>query len=384
MSKREPIVMIPGPTPVDDSILKAMTHRTYGHTSSQFVQIYKETLSGLKDILMTDGEVIAVAGAGTLAMEMAVVNTLKNGDNLLVISHGHFGDRFARIAGRYGINADLLTASPGEIVDPEKIAAELKRKKYRAVTVTHVDTSTAVCAPIEDIGKVLSNYPDTLYILDGVCATGGIEENMRDWGIDVIVTTTQKALGVPPGIAICVFNDHALARKKALGTIPNYYCDIDLWLPIMHDPTKYFSTPPVNLILGLNQGIRIILDEGLEARFARHHRYGNAIRAGIKALGLDFLANPLYAAATLTSVFYPDGVNDTEFRSAMDHYGILVAGGLGPMAGKSFRIGHMGNITHQEILLTISAIELSLRRVGHNVKLGAGVGAAEAELADHL
>jgi len=378
MIKRNPIVMIPGPTPVDDSILKALSRRTSSHTHAHFTRIYKEALDGLKEIMMTDGEVVAVGGSGTLAMEMAIVNTLKKGDNLLVVNHGMFGSRFIDIAGQHGINVDSLTANPGEIVNPEQIKAKLQEKNYQAITVTHVDTSTGTCAPVEEISKVVRRFPDTLFILDGVCATGGIEENMKDWGIDVIVTTTQKAIGVPPGVAICGFSPKALERKKSLGAAACYYCDIDNWLPVMNDPAKYFATPPINLIEGLNEGVKIILAEGLKERFARHQVYGKAFQEAIKALGLNLLTKPANTAPTMSAVLYPAGVNDVEFRSTMIKYGIVVAGGLGAFAGKMFRIGHMGNITHQEIFSTIVAIELSLKETGYPVSLGMGVAAAEA------
>lgn len=382
MIKRDPIAMIPGPTPVEEPILQALSHQVYGHTYDDFVEIYKEVLKGLREILILDGgEVIAVGGSGTLAMEMALVNTLKKDDNLLIVSHGFFGDRFIEIAKRYGVNADVLTAKPGEVISPNEIDKKLSEKTYQAIIVTHVDTSTGVCAKIRDIGEVLKKYEDTLYIVDGVCATAGIEENMKDWGIDVILTTTQKAFGVPPGIAICGFSDRALLRRKKLGTISNYYCDLELWLPVMHDPSKYFATPPINLILALNEGIKIILNEGLKERFYRHEKLGESVKEGIKALGLNLLAKDGNAAPTLTTVLYPeDNIDIDKFHNAVIRNGVLIAKGVGPLAGKMFRIGHVGNISHQEIILTLSAIEMGLHEVGYKVEFGASVAAAEAVL----
>jgi alanine-glyoxylate transaminase/serine-glyoxylate transaminase/serine-pyruvate transaminase len=379
MRRRDPLVMIPGPTPVDPSILKAMDVVTYGHTYGPFVEIYRETLAGLKEIFGTKGEVLAVGGSGTLAMEAAVVNILSRGDRLLVVSHGVFGNRFIDIAARYGIEVDVLTAEPGEVVAPAVIAEKLASGNYRALTVTHVDTSTGVCAPIREIGQLAREH-DVLFIVDGVCATGAIEEPMDEWGIDIVVTTCQKAFGIPPGLTILGIGPKALDRRQEMGVISNYYCDWDLWLPIMRDPTKYFSTPPVNLILGLHQGVKMVLAEGLPQRFARHWLYGKAMRAGLAALGLEFLADQDCAAPTLSTVLYPQGISDDKFRATMLRNHILVAGGVGSLAGKLFRVGHMGNIAESELLVTLAAVELTLKELKYPLTLGAGIAAAEAVL----
>ncbi|GAI10026.1 unnamed protein product, partial [marine sediment metagenome] len=201
------LMMIPGPTPVDQSILNALSKDTVSHLDPEFVKILKETLEDLKTVVMTEkGQPFIIPGTGTLGMEVAIVNSLKKGDRLLVISHGFFGDRFVEIAQCYGIEVEVLASEWGKIVEVEEIAQKLKEKKFDAITLSHVDTSTGVCTPLKEVGEILEQFPETVFIVDGVCATGGIEERMDDWGIDILFTGNQKAFGVPPGLANAIFN----------------------------------------------------------------------------------------------------------------------------------------------------------------------------------
>ena len=278
MIKQNPLVMIPGPTPVAEPIRLALAGPTYGHTYGPFVEIYKECLAGLKTIFQAD-HVVAIGGAGTLSMEMGLVNTVQRGEEIIVISHGLFGSRFAPLAKALGIGADTLTAEAGKRVSLSDIEAKLKAKKYKALTLTHVDTSTGVLADVQGVAVLAKKY-DVLFILDGVCASAGIPEPMKDLGVDVIVTTSQKAFGVPPGLTIVAFNSKALAIREKMDVIGSYYCDWKNWLPIMENPSLYFSTPPVNMILALNEGVRMVLSEGLEARFARTNGLGTVSEPG--------------------------------------------------------------------------------------------------------
>ncbi|MCX7779557.1 MAG: alanine--glyoxylate aminotransferase family protein [Negativicutes bacterium] len=377
MLKQKPLVMIPGPTPVAEPIREAMAVQTYGHTYGGFVAIYKECLAGLKTIFQAD-HVIVVGGAGTLSMEMALVNTVKAGESLLIISHGLFGDRFGPMAKAYGIEADVLTCPPGERVPLPEIEAKLAAKKYAAITLTHVDTSTGVLGQAKEVGELARKY-NTLYILDGVCASAGIPEPMKDYGVDIIVTTCQKAFGTPPGLTMVAFNDKALARREELGAVSGYYTDWKNWLPIMENPALYFSTPPVNHIVALNESVKLILQEGLEERYKRHERIGRSFRAGIAALGLKPVTSPEALAPTLSVITYPEGLDDAAFRAAMEKYDVFVAGGVGALKGKIFRVGHMGNICINELVVTLYAIERALTDCGITVTPGAGVGAAWSE-----
>ena len=377
MIRQNPLVMIPGPTPVAEPIRQALAGPTYGHTYGPFVAIYKECLAGLKTIFQAD-HVVAIGGAGTLSMEMGLVNTVKAGEKVLVITQGYFGERFIPLAKALGIEPDVLAAPAGERVKLVDVEAKLKTGKYAAMTLTHVDTSTGVMGQVAEVAALAKKY-DTLFILDGVCASAGVPEPMKDFGIDVVITTSQKAFGTPPGLTIVAFNDKALARREQMGTVAGYYTDWKNWLPIMENPALYFSTPPVNLIQALAEAVRIILSEGLAARYARHERIARSFRAGLKALGLRLVTADDAVAPTLSVIQYPDGLDDAAFRAKMEEYDIVVAGGVGPLKGKIFRVGHMGNICINELVLTLYAIERALTALGITVPQGAAVGAAWAE-----
>lgn len=374
MIKQNPLVMIPGPTPVAEPIRQALAGPTYGHTYGPFTAIYKECLTGLKEIFQAD-HVVAVGGAGTLSMEMGLVNTVRAGQEILVITQGYFGERFVPLAKALGIIPEVLTAPAGERVSLTDIEDRLKVKKFAAITLTHVDTSTGVMGQVAEVASLAKKY-DTLFILDGVCASAGIPEPMKDFGIDVIITTSQKAFGTPPGLTIVAFNEKALARREELGTVAGYYLDWKNWLPVMDNPSLYFSTPPINLIQALAKAVQMILEEGLEARYARHERIARSFRAGLKALGLELVTKADAVAPTLSVVKYPAGLDDAAFRAKMEEYDIIVAGGVGALKGKIFRVGHMGNICINELVLTLYAVERSLAALGIAVPAGAGVGAA--------
>jgi aspartate aminotransferase-like enzyme len=382
MIKQAPLVMIPGPTPVAESIRQAMAVQTYGHTYNGFVGIYKECLAGLKGIFQAE-HVIVIGGAGTLSMEMGLINTVRAGEDILVVSHGVFGDRFELVAKALGIRAEVLTCPAGQLVPLAAIEEKLQAKNYKAITLTHVDTSTGVMAQVKEVGQLARKY-NTLYIVDGVCASAAVPETMKDFGIDMIVTTCQKAFGTPPGLAMVAFNDRALARREELGTVPSYYSDWKNWLPIMENPSLYFSTPPVNHIVALNEAVKIVIAEGLTERYIRHNRIAASIRAGLAAIGLELATAPDALAPTLSVVKYPEGVEDTAFRANMEQYDVFVAGGIGALKGKGFRIGHMGNICINEIVLTLYAIERSLTAAGIALTPGMAVGAAWKEWHTYL
>lgn len=366
--------MIPGPTPVVRSIQDQMGRETVAFGDPAFVKDFKELIEDLKTLWKTNGEVFVVAGSGTLGMEMAIANTLKAGDNVLIVSHGYFGDRFIDLCERKKINVDVLSSEWGTIVPVEEIERKLGEKKYQAITVTHVDTSTGVCAPVEEIGKVVKKFEDTLYIVDGVCATAAEPEYVDDMDIDVLLTGTQKAFGVAPGLTMVWASQKALERRKCLGAIPEFYADFEKWLPIMNDPSKYYATPAVNLVWALKESVRIIKEEGLENRYVRHKKVAKAMQTALEALGFKILAEKEHRAVTLSNVIYPEGINDGEFRKILAEEGIVVAGGLGAYAGKMFRLGHMGNIDMHDLVSAMATIERALYKVGKDVELGKGVG----------
>lgn len=367
-------VAIPGPTPVVRSIQDEMGREIQAFGDPRFVKDYKDLLNDMMELWDAKGQVFVIAGTGTLSMEMAIANTMKAGDNVLIVSHGFFGNRFIEICERRGINVDVMDAEWGQIVPVADIEKKLSEKQYNAITVTHVDTSTGVAAPVAEIGEMMKKFPETLYIVDGVCATAGEPEKVSEMNIDILLTGSQKAFGVCPGLAILWANEKALARRKSLGSIPDYYIDFEKWIPVMEDPSKYFATPAVNLIWALKESVNLIKTEGIENRYERHKKFARATQAALEALGFTLLADKDYRAVTLSNALYMDGLNDAEFRKILAEEGAIVAGGLGPYAGKMFRFGHMGNIDEHYLVGVLGAIERTLIRCGVEFEVGKGVG----------
>jgi aspartate aminotransferase-like enzyme len=376
------LTMIPGPTPVRQTILDALARPTTSHQAPSFVQAFRESLERLKAIVMTDsGHPFVVSGAGTLAMEMALVNLVAPDERLLIVSQGFFGDRWAQLAEAFDIPHRVLRAKWGQCVPTEKVQRELEHERYAALAMTHVDTSTGTAAPVEQYCRALAGG-ETLLLLDGVCATGGMEQRFDDWGLDLVLTGMQKALGAPPGLAILVASERAMARRRAIDRVPAYYADLLRWEPIMEDPVRYFSTPPVNEVLALHEATRIVIDEGLQPRFRRHARIASAMRCGFERLGLSLFTAEDCRADTLSVVSYPSGVEDVSFRSNVAARGVVVAGALGSIAGKAFRVGHMGNIGAPEVGRSLGALGQALNEAGCRVDIDAAVTDALGVLGD--
>ena len=380
--KMRKLLMIPGPTPVARSIQDQMGRETVAFGDSAFVKDFKELLEDLKGLFKCSGETFVVAGTGTMGMEMSIANTTKRGDNVLIVSHGFFGDRFIDLCNRKGLNVDVLSSEWGETVPVEKISEKLSRKKYAAITVTHVDTSTGVSAPVDEIGKMMRSFPETIYIVDGVCATAGEPEYVDDMGIDILFTGSQKAFGVTPGLTMLWASQKALERRKSFRDIPEYYIDFEKWLPIMKEPSKYYATPAVNLIWALKESVRIIKEEGIENRYARHKKFAAAMQAALETLGFKVLAREGCRAATLSNLVYPEGTADAKFRELLAEEGIVVAGGLAAYAGRMFRLGHMGNIDKHDLISVIATIERALYRAGMPVELRKGIGVVQKHLVE--
>lgn len=377
----EKLLLIPGPSPVVPRILAALAAPTVSHVGPDMVQDLRTALENLKKILFCrEGEAFLIAGAGTLAMEVALLNAAGPNDRLLVLSQGFFGDRMAQIAESFGLTHDVIRSPWGRIVGPEELARALEEKSYTVVVCTHVDTSTGAGAPVRAYADILRGR-GALFIVDGVCATGGMAERMDDWGIDVVLTAAQKCFGAPPGLAIDVFSTRALAKRRSLASVPAYYSDILRWLPVMKDPARYFSTPCVNEMRAFAEATRIILEEGIEARFVRHARTGASLRAGLCALGFGLFTDESCLADTLSVVRYPEGIDDAGFRGRLAENGIVVAGGLGETAGRVFRMGHMGNLTEAQIFRALEGVEKTLASMGRTFENGLARAAAAALLA---
>jgi alanine-glyoxylate transaminase/serine-glyoxylate transaminase/serine-pyruvate transaminase len=325
-------------------------------------------------------------------MDMVAANLIEPGDATLVINQGVFGDRFGEILERYGAEVTHVRApSIGDVPPLEEVEAALEDppttsgQGYKLMTITHVDTSTAVVADVEALAA-LGREHGVLVVVDGVCSVAGEELRQEDWGVDIALTASQKAIGVPPGLALVVVGTRAMeifhARRSP---VVNYYADWTKWLPIMQayearEP-GYFGTPPVNLIWALDVSLGQILEEGMDARFDRHRRISRAIKAGVTALGMSQVpVSADRAATTLTAPYFPNGVD----RSVLGHIkeaGVILAGGLHPeIKARYFRIGHMGVVNESDVRATLGAIEKGLTKVGYAFRPGEGLAAAQKAL----
>ena len=381
--KGRKLLMIPGPIEFEPDVLAAMSVPTDSHISPDFIERYGHSLDLLKQVFLAPGgQPFVVAGSGTLAMDMAVVNLVEAGDKALVVSSGYFGERFQDLLNRYGVQVEVVTAPVGDFPALEQVEAALKQGGFKLMTVTHVDTSTGVRADIEPLAKLAQEY-GTLIVVDGVAATAGEKMFQEEWGVDVYLTASQKAIAVPPGLALLVASPRAMQVFHARKTrVSNYYADFTNWLPIMEAyqarKPSYFGTPPVNAILALEVSLEQIVAEGMPARFARHARMGAAFRAAMSALELNLVpVRAELAADTLTAVYFPEGV-DASLLAEINKRGVILAGGLhAEIKTKYFRVGHMGSVDQSDLLGTIGAIEAGLKAVGYRFEPGAGLSAAQ-------
>jgi len=385
--KDRTLLMIPGPVEFEPAVLQALGAPTTSHVAPEFIEVFGQALGRMREVwLCGSGQPFVVAGSGMLAMEMAVVNLIEPGDKVLVLSTGVFGDRYAELLSRYDTEVTVLRAPLGGSIVLEEVETALRADSYKLMVFTHVDTSTGVRVDVKVVSALASKH-NVLTVLDGVCSVAGEELRQEEWGIDVALTASQKAIGVPPGLALMVVSPRALATWRERKTpVANYYADWSNWLPIMvaYEARRpsYFGTPPVNLIFALNVSLGQILAEGMEARFARHRKLGAACKAAIRALGMSQVpTDSAHAAAMLTAPYYPEGVVGPEFLPKVEAAGVILAGGLHPeIKARYFRIGHMGTTKPGDLLATIGAIETGLRGCGYDCELGAGVAAAQQTL----
>jgi alanine-glyoxylate transaminase/serine-glyoxylate transaminase/serine-pyruvate transaminase len=382
------LLMIPGPIEFTPEVLRAMGMATTSHVAPNFVEVFGQALERLRDVfLCPSGQPFVVAGSGTLAMDMPVANLVEPGDKALVVNTGYFSDRFVAVLERYG--AEVTQVHPpaiGDVPPLEDVEAALKSRSYKLMTITHVDTSTGVGTDVKSLAA-LGRESGALVVVDGVCSVAGEVLYQEEWGIDVALTASQKAIGVPPGLALVMAGPKAMDTfRKRVAPVGNYYADWNEWLPIMQAyearRPSYFGTPAVNLIWALNVSLGQILDEGMEARFARHRRLSEAFKAAITALGMKQVpVSPEVTATTLTVPYYPQGV-DATLLGHVKEAGAILAGGLyPPIKAKYFRIGHMGAVSGSDVLATLGAIEQGLSQVGYKFEAGAGLAAAQAILA---
>ncbi len=368
-------LLAPGPTPVPPETLLAMARPIIHHREPEFKPVFEECRKGLQYLLQTSRDVVVLAASGTGAMEASVTNFLRRGDKALYVNGGKFGERWGKILKAYGCQAVEIPVEWGRAVDPATVRSALDADpEIRAVYVQASETSTAVRHPVEELAAITRERPDVLLVVDGITAVGVFDLPMDSLGIDVLVTGSQKALMLPPGLAFIAWSEKA---ERFLGTadLPRFYFDVKAERKKQLDNQTAW-TPAVSLVVGLADVLRQIREETREGVFARTGRLAKATRAAVKALGLELYA-PDSPSDACTAVKMPAGVDGQAVKKALrERFGITVAGGQDQAKGKIIRIAHLGYADTFDVVTAVSALEMVLAGMGQKVNLGAGVGAA--------
>ena len=376
-------LMIPGPTPVPETVLLAMSRHPIGHRSADFQKIVKRTTAQLKWLHQTSGDVLALTGSGTAAMEAGIINVLSKGDRVLCGDNGKFGERWVKVAKAYGLDVQVIKAEWGQPLDPEAFRAALEAdtgKAIRAVILTHSETSTGVINDLKTIAGHVRAHGAALTIADCVTSLGATDVPMDEWGLDVVGSGSQKGYMMPPGLAFVAMSDKAWTAYER-SDLPKFYLDLGKYRKSAAADSNPF-TPAINLYFALEASLEIMQAEGLEAIFARHDRHRRATQAAMKAIGLPLYAAEGHGSPAITAVA-PEGIDAEALRKKVkDRFDILLAGGQDHLKGKVFRIGHLGFVCDRDVITAVAAIEATLQELGlAKAAIGAGVGAAALELA---
>jgi len=364
--------MTPGPTPVPPQVLAALAEPIVHHRSPDFRPVYESCLTRLREVCRTEQEVLLFASSGTGAFESAVQNLVSRGERHLVVSAGNFGERWAALTNAYGADVDHLQYAWGETPDPEDVRARLREREAKAVWIVHSETSTGVVSDIQALAAA-AKEGGALTVVDAVSSLGAVPCETDAWGLDVVVSGSQKALMTPPGLGICAV---AEAAYGATGDTPRFYFD---WERTRKAQQKFDAafTPPVSLVAALDVALGLLLEEGMDNVFERHVRLGRAARAGAKAMGLELFSPDEDRSAVVTAVRMPDGIDgDDVVKLLRDKHGITIASGQGDLKGKLIRIGHIGFFGVFDITTALAAIELTLAELGADIERGIAVTAA--------
>ncbi|MEA2626876.1 MAG: hypothetical protein QOD06_2921 [Candidatus Binatota bacterium] len=375
-------LLAPGPTPVPAEVALRMAEPIIHHRTPEFSRLFGEVREGLKKLFQTDQDVLVLSSSGTGAMEAAVVNLLSAGDRVIVVNGGKFGERWTKICATHGVRVEEISVEWGRAVAVDAVRkATDEFPDAKALFVQASETSTTAVHPIEEIAR-LTRTRDTLLVVDGITAVGVYDVPMDRWGIDVLVTGSQKALMLPPGLAFIALSERAWKRAGAQH-LPTFYFDLARERKNHADNTTAY-TPAVSLVTGLHQVLKMIGEEGLENVFARHERLARATRAAVVALGLRLLA-PDAPSPAATGFHLPAGVDGGKIAKYLrDRMGVTFAGGQDHLKGKILRIAHIGYFTEFDIVVAIAAVEMALTKFGARIDLGSGVAAAERILVEGL
>jgi aspartate aminotransferase-like enzyme len=362
-----PNLRIPGPTPVPPDILEAVGRPMVNHRGREFAALITRVAERLKDFFLTSNDVLILSTSGTGGLEAAVVNTLSPGDKVLSVSIGAFGERFASIADSYGAEVIPLAYEWGQAARPDDVRQALaEHADVTAVLLTHNETSTGVTNPLEEIARVVhESAPSILILVDAVSSLSAIPLETDGWGLDVVVTGSQKGWMVPPGLAFVSMSERGWqAYERA--RMPRFYFDLGRHRDTLGKGQTPW-TPTMSVLFGLDVALERMIEEGMERIFTRHASIGRSVRQGVKAMGLELLCeDERFASDTVTAVKCPEGVEVSALRTLMeDEYGVVLAGGQGKLQGKIFRIGHLGLVEDDDIRQALDSLEMALPKLGY-------------------
>lgn len=374
-------LQIPGPTNVPDRILRSLSKPLINHRGPEFEKLMSECINGVKKILRTNNDILMFPSSGSGALESVIVNLFSEGDTIAAASFGVFSERVAKIAENFGVNVIRISKAWGESARPEdirKILEEDREQKIKAICVPQNETTTGVVSDIEGISKAIkeSRHP-ALLVVDGVSSVACIPMETDLWGVDVLVSASQKGFMLPPGIGFVALNKRAWEYVEK-STLPKWYWDYKAVKERM-DTLQFPYTPATLILFGLKESVDILMEEGIENVWKRHAINAQAIRNGVEALGLNILSSKEDASDTVTAINMPENIKYKELAELLrEKYGVVIGGGLGQLQGKIFRIGHLGALHMADVHAIMGAVEMALYELGHKLELGS-VGKAVSE-----
>ena len=375
------VLMGPGPSDTPARVLAALGAPTVGHLDPYFLQVMNDTQSMLRQVFRTTNELtLAVSGTGSAGMETCVVNLIEPGDKMVVCVNGVFGGRMADVAARAGAEVTKIERPFGEVFSSDEIADVVKRVRPKVLGIVHAETSTGARQPLEEISRIVHDAGGLL-LVDAVTSLGGIPVEVDAWKLDAVYSGTQKCLSCPPGLAPVTFSPQAIkAIETRKSKVASWYLDMTMVRNYWGQDRAYHHTAPINMNYALREALCLVMEEGLEQRHARHQRNHQALKAGLVALGLNYAVQEGFQLPMLNAVVIPQGVDDAAVRKQLlTEFGIEIGGGLGPMKGKTWRIGLMGETSQsRNVLLLLAALERCLNDQGCPCEPGAGVAAANA------
>jgi len=371
----------PGPVPLPPQVIKALGQQIIHHRTPEFTKIFKEVKAKLKKLLKTERDVLVFTSSGTGSMEASVINFFSKGDKVLVINGGKFGQRWLELAKTFGLNPINYQIEWGKTYNPKEVQEIIvNNPDLKGILVQHSETSTTTYHNVEFLGKLTKKLDDCILVVDGITSVGVYEVYPEEIGIDILITGSQKALMLPPGLSILYYSEKAEKRLNR-SDIPKYYFDVKKEAKKQAEGQTAYTTA-INLIIALNESLSLILDEGLENLAKRHYVMAEATREAVKSLGLKLLSESPSNSAT--GVYSPEGINGDELRKELLKLGFRVAGGQDHLKGKILRIAHMGYFDYMDILQIISGLEMALNKIGYKVEFGTGVKKAQEIIFSNL